>query len=211
MYYTYYSYETDKGIDGKGYIGSRKLRTADTPEKEEYWGTPKSKRNLDFKLNKNKEKIILGEFETKEEAYAHEMYLHDLWDVDHNPHFANQAKQTSVNFSYDLSPTEDTRKKIGEAVKGEKNGMYGKTHTPEVKKKIKENSLKLKHTEETRKQMSKTHTGMKHTEETKRKISKANKGKKMPNDPWNKGKKLPPLSQEHKNKISESVKKTKNK
>lgn len=97
-YYTYYSYETDKGIEGLGYIGSRKLKKASIPEQEDYFGTPKSSKNREFKDNPNKDKIILGVFETAEEALEHEIYLHDIWDVDKNPHFANQAKQTSEKF-----------------------------------------------------------------------------------------------------------------
>jgi hypothetical protein len=135
IYYTYYSFETNKGIEGLGYIGSRKLKTAPTPELEEYYGTLKSPKNLEFKENDAKDKIILGIFDSHEEALAHEVYLHNLWEVDINPHFANQARQTS-------------------------KGFY---------------------------------------------CSEAwNKGISLPYDVWNKGKKLPPLTPEHKNKIRES-------
>lgn len=144
-YYTYYSYETDKGIDGLGYIGYRKLKDADTPQEEDYFGTPKSPRNKDFKENENKAKIILGEFETEEEAIAHEIYLHELWSVDTNPHFANMAKQTSKKFycsdpwnkgiklPYDVwnkgktglqSHTDEWKHEASERSKGEKNVFY---------------------------------------------------------------------------------------
>lgn len=39
--------------------------------------------------------------------------------------------------------SEETKKKISEANSGEKNGMFGKTHTPEAKKKISEKSKEL--------------------------------------------------------------------
>lgn len=43
---------------------------------------------------------------------------------------------------------------------------------------------------------------IKHSEETKQKISESNKGKCKGKRPWNKNKTLPPLSEEHKEKIS---------
>lgn len=148
MYYTYYSFETNKGIDGLGYIGYRRLKNASNPEEENYYGTPKSIKSLEFKNNKNKNKIILGVFETKEEAIEHEIYLHQLWDVDNNEHFANAAKQTSLGFSACLY--------------GEANPMYGKTHTPEAKKAISESRTGRFHTEETKQNISKKLSGENH-------------------------------------------------
>lgn len=98
MYYTYYSYETDKGIDGLGYIGYRRLRPGFTPENEPYWGSPSSPKNRLFLNNTNKNKIILGIFQTEKDAINHEIYLHELWAVDTNPHFANQARSRSNGF-----------------------------------------------------------------------------------------------------------------
>ena len=87
-------------------------------------------------------------------------------------------------------PSEETRRKMSEAMSGEKNPFYGRHHSEESKKKI-----------------SDTHKGLlsgeKHpfygrhlSEETKRKLSKANKGKH--------------LSVEHKRKISEATSGEKN-
>ena len=59
--------------------------------------------------------------------------------------------------------SEETKKKISEASKGEKHPMYGKHHT-----------------EETRQKISKSNKGRKRSEETKNKISEARKGKKNP-------------------------------
>lgn len=98
-YYTYYSYETNKGIDGLGYIGSRACPLGLSPEEDiKYFGTPKSKKNQPFKNNIHKAKIILEVFDTLEEAIEHEVYLHALWDVKNNEHFANQSNQTSKKF-----------------------------------------------------------------------------------------------------------------
>lgn len=103
MYYTYYSFETDKGIDGLGYIGYRRLRPGFTPENEPYWGTPSSPKNKAFRNNPNKDKIILGVFETKQEAIDHEIFLHELWSVDTNEHFANVARSISRGFASDTT------------------------------------------------------------------------------------------------------------
>lgn len=46
----------------------------------------------------------------------------------------------------------EVRKKYG--LKGDKNPMYGKTHTEEAKEKIRQQSLKLKHSAETKSKMS---------------------------------------------------------
>lgn len=58
---------------------------------------------------------------------------------------------------------------LSERVKGEKNGMYGKTHSDQYKKYLSENM-----------KGEKNHFyGKTHTDEVKEKISKANKGKKF--------------------------------
>ena len=61
------------------------------------------------------------------------------------------------------NPSEETRRKISEAQKGEKNHNYGKTAS-----------------EESRKKMSDAHKNP--SEETRRKLSVASKGKKWWND-----------------------------
>ena len=63
--------------------------------------------------------------------------------------------------------SEETKKKIGAALKGENNGMYGKKHSEETKNKIAE-TLKGKNT---------WAKGKHHSEETKKKIGEASKGK----------------------------------
>lgn len=104
IYYTYVSYETDKSLfEALSYVGYRKLKDAPTPEEEDYFGSPKSIKNLAFKNNPNKAKVILGKFDNKKDAIAHEIYLHKLWDVDNNPKFANMAKQRSNGFYFSAS------------------------------------------------------------------------------------------------------------
>ena len=96
IFYTYYSFETDKGMDGLGYIGSRACPKTKTPESDNYYGSPKVCKTI--LNNPFKAKIILGVFNTREEALEHESYLHKLWNVADNPHFANASNQTSSKF-----------------------------------------------------------------------------------------------------------------
>ena len=78
----------------------------------------------------------------------------------------------------------ETKKKLSESKTGNKNFMYGRTHTEEARKKISEARKKLKgtytHTEETKKKMSEAQRGQKHSmygrkhsEESKRKMREA--------------------------------------
>jgi hypothetical protein len=93
--------------------------------------------------------------------------------------------------------SEETKKKISEAVLGEKNHNYGKKGKPmseETKKKLLEAKLGKKHSEETKQKISEANKGKKHSEESKRKMSEAKLGK--PN----------PMSEETKKKISEAHK-----
>jgi hypothetical protein len=70
--------------------------------------------------------------------------------------------------------SEETKRKIGNKVRGEKNGNYGKKLSQEIKDKI---SLSLigrsgvRHTEETKRQISETLKGQPFSEERKQKIS----------------------------------------
>ena len=89
-HYTYYSYEEF----GRGYIGKRSCKCR--PEEDvKYFG---SYRDKTFRPT---QKIILTQHHTVEEALTAEIRLHEFYDVAHNSHFANKAKQTSEKFSYD--------------------------------------------------------------------------------------------------------------
>ena len=101
-YYVYYSYESW----GKGYIGRRQCK-CDPERDSSYFGSYKDKT---FSPD---QKIILAVFDSLDEAVYAEVRLHDFFEVDSNPHFANKAKQTSEKFSYCQS--------------GDKAVLYGKT------------------------------------------------------------------------------------
>jgi len=173
-HYVYYSYEDW----GRGYIGVRQCE-GDIYE-DEYVGS-----YYDKTFNPTN-KVILMKCNTREEALELEVILHKFYDVKNNPHFVNQANQTSSKFDYDntgIPMSEETRKRISQAKKGH---LKGKKQSPEhVAKRI-----------EARK------NGGGWSKETGKKVSQSLKG----NVPWNKGKKTGPMSEEQKQKISETIK-----
>jgi len=152
-FYVYYSYEEY----GRGYIGKRECQCI--PEEDvNYFGSFKDKT-----FNPS-QKIILETFSSVEEALEAECALHDFYEVDKNPHFANRAKQTSSKFYY-VTPREFMV------------GNNNPAKRPEVRKKLKEARNKRITTEETKKKMSESHMGKpgtygmknkEHSEETKK-------------------------------------------
>ncbi len=110
-HYTYWIY-----AGGKHYIGVRSCRC--DIYKDEYFG---SQRNLLKYINNGGEyeKQILGVFSSRKEAIAHEVLLHNLFDVARSDIFWNLSKQTSTKFDCSGVPkSEEHRMKIGLAQKG---------------------------------------------------------------------------------------------
>jgi general stress protein YciG len=102
FYYTYYSYEEF----GRGYIGSRKSKVS--PEKDiSYFGSYKDK------TFHPTQKIILTHHNTREEALAAEMKLHEFYDVANNSHFANLSKLTSERFCISVELMREIGRKNG--------------------------------------------------------------------------------------------------
>lgn len=131
---------------------------------------------------------------TKEEADNFEkLFIEKLNTM--NPKYGYNLKDGGSNGSL----SEETRKKISESHKGNKNYMYGKQMSEETKQKLSESHKGKMVSEETKKKISESLQGEnnylygKHlSEETKQKISESHKGKT--------------LSDEHKRKIGEAVK-----
>jgi len=117
-HYTYYSYEEW----GRGYFGSRTCKCL--PEEDvKYFGSFSDKTFIPT------QKIILkSDYATRKEADADEILLHDYFEVDINPHFANRARQTSTKFRCpaEVFRTKEFREKASSRTKGEKNPMYGR-------------------------------------------------------------------------------------
>jgi hypothetical protein len=117
-FYVYYSYEPW----GRGYIGKRECECL--PEEDiKYFG---SYRDKTFRPT---EKIILETYETLEEVLQAEIILHDFYEVDKNPHFANRAKATSSAFYFSVS--------------GKDNPFYGGKFEDDVIEKIRNYQLSL--------------------------------------------------------------------
>jgi hypothetical protein len=142
------------------------------------------------KTFKPTQKIILRAFDTEEEASEAEVVLHNFYQVDINPHFANKAKQTSKKFCYRKAGknhpmfgkpsarrgktlSAETRKKISEANRG-------RTYSMETRKKISEANRGKTYSMEARKKMSEARRGSKRSAETRKKISEAQRGENNP-------------------------------
>ena len=147
-HYVYYSYESW----GRGYIGSRTSRN--TPENDvKYFGSYYDK------SFKPENKIVLAVFATREEALKAEIILHNFYQVDKNPHFANKAQQTTTRFISTGPRSAEFKQQVS-------NRMKGRKLSPAHIKKVSEaRSKKLK--------------GRKFSEEHRQKISNALKGKRL--------------------------------
>ena len=136
-FYVYYSYEEY----GRGYIGKRECKCL--PEEDiKYFGS------FTDKTFKPTQKIILKTFDSVEDALEVESILHDFYEIDKNPHFANRARQTSKKFYY-INPSEN--------MLGENNPAK----RPEVRKKISDSAKKRVLSEETRRKISLSNMGKK--------------------------------------------------
>lgn len=108
---------------------------------------------------------------------------------EHNPMYGNKhseetRKKMSCSWDYDKHFSDETKERMSEAKKGEKNSFYGKRHTEETKKRISEKKKGKKHSKETKNKMSESHKGQipwnkgkQTSEETKKKLSVLTKGK----------------------------------
>jgi hypothetical protein len=138
-FYVYYSYEEY----GRGYIGKRECKCL-PKEDVNYLGS------FHDKTFRPSQKIILETFDSVEEALEAECALHDFYEVDKNPHFANRAKQTSTKFYCNLGPGEEANKKRSELMKTKYNPMSD----PEIKEKARLNLIKSLSKPEVRKKKS---------------------------------------------------------
>jgi len=131
-----------------------------------YFGSGKWIRSIKDKSNLKRDIILFCENQEellkKEEEYISK-YINDPKCMNFN--------EKSVGFSILHNPNTLLKGTgiINERVRGEKNGMYGKTHSDEYKKNLSENMKGEKN----------PFYGKFHTDDVKEKISKANKGRKF--------------------------------
>jgi len=116
-HYTYYSYEEW----GRGYFGSRTCECL--PEEDiKYFGS-----FADKTFNPTHKIIIKDDYSTRAEADADEILLHDYFEVDINPHFANRARQTSTKFRLPKEKAVEIGRVNGKKSKELGVGVHGRT------------------------------------------------------------------------------------
>lgn len=142
----------------------------------------------------------------------------DIW-VEREMYWISHYKSNGFNLTNSTdggegmnNPTEETRKKLSEASKGERNPNFGKKRTKEINDKINDVRICI-HTEETKNKLSKFNKGKIISKETRQKISESNKGRihtdetKHKMSESNKGK---IISQETRQKLSDACSGEKN-
>jgi hypothetical protein len=168
-FYVYYSYEEF----GRGYIGSRGCKCL--PEEDlRYYG---SFRDKNFNPT---QKIILGVYESRKDAYEAEILLHEFYDIARNPHFANRCKALTTGFTIEGVPINKGIKKSEEFRKLISESNKRRIVSDETRKKLSENQKGRKHSEETKKKVGAASKGRQHTEEYKKKKSLEVNGEKNP-------------------------------
>jgi len=166
-----------------------------------YFSSSKDKEFIELQKTNNTlfKYEVLQMFPTREQAVAHEIELHQQYNVGVNKNFYNKVKQTTTGFDTagikivkekgKWHHTEESKLKISLANKGKvvseetrrkhsigQLGKVGKKPSEETKKKVSEALKGRVFSEETRKKLSEANKGRVVSEESKKKISMANKG-----------------------------------
>ena len=133
-----------------------------------------------IKPPKDKSRIIfLKQNLTEEEAFKHEKYMIDVFGRKDLGTGILHNKTNGGEGVSGLIHSEETKIKMSEARKGEKNHNYGKTLSDETKRKLSEVNKGKTHSEEHKRNISEAHKGRTHSEETRRKLSDVHKGKTL--------------------------------
>lgn len=202
-YCTYITHYTGNKLP-KWYIGS----STEERIKNGYNGSVVSVKWKDLYRSEQKENKhlfktrILSYYDTVQESQAEELRLQKMHNVVKNNNYFNEAYASvngcfgrdvsgKLNPMYNLGRTlsETHKKNIGNSVSGEKNGMYGKTHTDEVRRKLSvinsrplEERLSKENADKVRRAVSEAQLGKPKSEEHKKKLSEASK-KRWANTP----------------------------
>lgn len=150
-----------------------------------YW-----KNHLKFHQIKTEEikTIIILETLNKEELIEKSRYYSELYNIVESNEWANLTPESGDNSMWGYKFSEESKKKMSESRKGlmvgEKNHMFGKITSDEVKEKIRQANTGKKLTEEQRDKISKklkgnkSKTGQKYSQETIEKIKRNRKSTK---------------------------------
>lgn len=135
------------------YIGMRSSKCK--PEEDTYMGSAYA---MTIHDKRRCDKLVLEEFDTREEALHHEMKLHNQFEVHTNPEFWNLSKQTSTKFISNRKGcklTEEHKLKCSSALKGRKMPEFTEDH----KRKISVSRIGTKASAETKKKFSESRQG----------------------------------------------------
>lgn len=199
-------------VNGKKYIG----QTIQEPEKRiRRHFTTKKRSYLSRAVSEYGKSAFLHEIVEDNIPYEHLAAREQYWVAHFDTMSPNGYNLTGGGERVKIvSPS--TRKKLSEALKGEKNPNYGKIRSNEHRRRLSEANRGKKHSPETRRKISESKKGEKNpnyrkprSPETRRKMSESHKGKKLTTEHRRKlseshtGK---TLSVEHRQKISEANK-----
>ena len=159
----HYTYILKSNTQNKFYIG---VRSCSCPISEDnYMGSSKA---MSAEDKNSCIKVVLKTFNTREEAVAHEVYLHNKHNVNSSDLFWNVVKQTTTKF--DTTGNKEVYKKVSASLKGHKL-------SEETKDKIRKKAIGRSPSEETRKKLAEAGRNREVSESTREKLSKIHKGK----------------------------------
>jgi len=176
-------YKIKNLVNGKLYIG----KTCNPDERwHDHLTAAKYKKDscpIHRAINKygedNFEFSIIEEYESDEKALSGEVF----WIAEHKTNISKYGNQFGYNLTdggegvAGLIHTEESKRKMSEAVMGEKNHNYGKPKSDEIKRKISDSNKGQKRTPETKAKISAVQLGKEISENTKSKMSAAHTGK----------------------------------
>lgn len=187
-YKYHYVYRITNIVEQKYYYGSRSCNCNPTDDigKKYFSRFTEKWFQQDQKENPKKYRYkVVKIFETcREDATELEVLLHKRFDVKNHKKFYNKANQTSKKFDttgMELTFSDEHKYKISLS-QSTNNSFKGKTHTKEVRYKIKESRLGTKQSIETRNKISNAMKGKKKTKSHCLKLSKSMLGKSISDD-----------------------------
>jgi len=156
----HYTYLMQHRITGMCYIGVRTCKCLIGDDK--YTGSSKymSKEDRD-----GCNKIILGRFDTREDAVGYEVLLHNMFDVASNRVFWNKSKQTATSFDTSgRKASKEERERISivqlRRYESSVSPLRGRVLTEEHKKKLRQSSPRKPRLQSTKALMSEKSKGV---------------------------------------------------